>query len=78
MERSNNKNVGPAQAVVAVNNCRNNGPTIVFWGCSGQAQYRYPEIKMLVVFPDYDLRLVPTVDFEYSHSIGVAVRGECR
>ena len=81
MKRCDEKDVQATQAVVAVHHRRQNQAMPIRWRRPGRTQDRQPEVKMFVVFSQYDLVLGRAVDLEDANALRIAARsrsGELR
>ena len=78
MKGSDDQYVGPAQAVVAVDDGRDSQLTTERRRQVRAAQYRQSEIKVPVVLAQDDLGFAPAVDLEDADAVSFGFVGESR
>jgi hypothetical protein len=78
MKRSDDPQVGPAQEVVAPDDGRDSQLATERWRKARRAEYRQPEIQVLVVLAQDDLVFAPAVDPEDADAVGIGFAGESR
>ena len=78
MKRSDDRYISSAQEVVAVDDSRDGQAATERWRQVRSAEYRQPEIKVLVVLAQDDLGFALAVDLEDANAVSVGFAGESR